>query len=152
MELPEIVSLIRQVNATYPNAKPVTPFAEPVWAEDLGDLREEHVRAAFTAYRRQGHAFPPTCAELRLLALELQESTPRFEHAWGAIQRAISRHGSYCEADAQVALEPVSMAWELVTAMGGWRQVCLGGPDEYEATNPGVWRSQAEHAWKGLAE
>jgi hypothetical protein len=152
MEPPEIVELIRLINATYPNAKPITPLAEPVWNEDLGDMGPQQIRAAFTAWRRTEHAFPPMAADLRRLALELQESTPRFEHAWGAIQQAVNRHGSYCEAEAQQALRPVPMAWDLVTAMGGWRCICLGGPDEYEATTPGVWRSQAEHAWRALVE
>ncbi len=152
MEPSEVVELIRLVNATYPNAKPITPLAEPVWNEDLCDLRPDHVRAAFATHRRSGGAFPPLAAELRRLALELQETTPRFEHAWGAIQSAVSRHGSYCEDEAQRALEPVLMAWELVEAMGGWRCICLAGPGEYEPTNPGVWRSQAEHAWRALVE
>lgn len=148
----EIVTLVKLVNAGFQNAKPVPPEALPLWFEDLADLDAQHVRAAFTAYRRSGKEFPPTCAELRRLVLELQEPTPRFEHAWAAIQAAVARHGLYCESEAQDALAGVPMAWDLVLAMGGWRCICLGGPDEYQATAPGVWRSQAEHAWRALVE
>ena len=152
MERSEIAELIRQVNATYPNAKPVTPVAEPIWVEDLADLATADVRAAFKAYRRAGHAFPPGSADLRRLVLELAEPTPRFEHAWAAIQAAVARRGWPCPEEAQADLQPVPMAWDLVLAMGGWAAACQGGTDEFRSTDPGVWRSQAEHAWRGLVE
>lgn len=148
----EIVELVRQVNGTWPNAKPVPPEALPVWFEDLADLETPHVRAAFTAYRRSGKEFPPTCAELRRLVLELGDPTPRFEHVWSEIHRAVRKWGGPREQESQDMLGQVPMAWALVTAMGGWQTICQGGPDEYKAIDAGVWRSQAEHAFRALLE
>ncbi len=148
----EIVDLLRQVNATWPNCRPVPPEALPVWLEDLADQVGEHVRAAFAVYRRLGREFPPSAAELRRLALELADPTPSFEVAWGAISAAIRRWGVYRADKAMAELVGLPLAVELVLAMGGWREVCLGGPIEGRPTDPGVWRSQAEHAWRALVE
>jgi hypothetical protein len=147
-----IVELVRQVNATWPNNRPVPPEALPIWHEDLADQPTEHVRAAFAAYRRLGREFPPSAAELRRLATELAHPTPTFERTWAAIATAIRRWGIYRPEPALAELARLPLAVELVQAMGGWQQVCLGGPDEYRPTEPGVWRSQAEHAFRALVE
>jgi hypothetical protein len=148
----EIVELVRQVNATWPNNRPVPPEALPIWHEDLADQPTEYVRAAFAAYRRLGREFPPSAAELRRLATELVNPVPTFEQTWAAIATAIRRWGIYRPEPALAELARLPLAVELVQAMGGWQQVCLGGTDEYRPTDPGVWRSQAEHAFRALVE
>lgn len=150
MERSEVAELIRLVNATYPSAKPVTPIAEPVWVEDLGDLDAVRVRAAFTAWRRAGHAFPPGPGDLRRLVLELSRGAVTFEHVWAEIQRAVQRWGWPRALDARLELTGVPFALDLVAAMGGWPAVCQAGPDDARPTDPGVWRAQAEHAFKAL--
>jgi hypothetical protein len=150
MERSEIAELIRMVNATYPNAKPITPIAEPIWVEDLGELEAVHVRAAFTAYRRAGHAFPPGSADLRRLVLELERAAVTFEQVWGEIHHAVRSFGWPRTAEALHSLTSVPFALDLVAAMGGWPAVCSAGPDDGRPTDPGVWRSQAEHAFRAL--
>lgn len=150
MERSEVAELIRLVNATYQNAKPVTPIAEPVWIEDLGDLDAARVRAAFTAYRRAGHAFPPGPGDLRRLVPEMGRPAATFEHVWAEIHRAVRRFGWPRALDAQLVLADVPFALDLVAAMGGWPAICQAGPDDARPTDPGVWRAQAEHAFKAL--
>jgi hypothetical protein len=148
----EVIRVVRQVNAYWQNAKPIPPEALPLWLEDLSEFPAEEIQTAFRMYRRRGAQFPPTCAELRRLVLELRNPTPTFEAAWGAIRRAIDIHGRYRVDEALGDLAGVSLALPLVEAMGGWQAICNGGPNEDLPTNPGVWRSQGEHAFRALVE
>jgi hypothetical protein len=121
------------------------------WYQLLADIPADAVNAAVTALATSGREFPPPAGVIRAKATELARPSVTFEQAWSEIHRCISAIGIYREEAALDALRSVPLAAELVTAMGGWKQVCLGGPDEYRATDPGVWRSQAEHAFKALA-
>lgn len=122
------------------------------WYSLLGDLDAHSVNVAVTALATAGREFPPPAGVIRAKVAELADRGATFEECWATIHRAIAAHGIYRAEEAMAALQREPPAAELVLRMGGWRQVCLGGPNEYETTNPGVWRSQAEHAFRALAE
>jgi hypothetical protein len=133
--------------------QPIEDATLAEWFRLVEDLDGQSVDDALTVLAGEGREFPPHGGILRKRVLDFRHSSViTFDQAWGAIHRTISNEGLYREAEARAVLVPMAggIVWQLVMAMGGWTQVCMGGPDEYRPTDPGVWRSQAEHAWKAL--
>lgn len=122
------------------------------WYELLADLPGEAVYAAVHALALSSRPFVPNPGEIRERLADLVAPRVTFEQAWSEVARAISAAGVYQPGRAEEMLRQVAGAWDLVLAMGGWSEVCHGGPIEQPPTTPGVWRAQAEHAWKALVE
>lgn len=122
------------------------------WYELLADLPGEAVHAAVRAIALTDREFVPNPGVIRTRVADLEAPQVTFEQTWYEIGRAISAAGYHRPEPAEAMLRQVPGAWDLVLAMGGWRAVCRAGDDDAPPTNPGVWRSQAEHAWKALRE
>jgi hypothetical protein len=59
----EVSELAMRISASYPRW-PISAAALPDWSEDLADASTTDAQEAWRRYRREGHAFPPTSAQL----------------------------------------------------------------------------------------
>jgi hypothetical protein len=122
------------------------------WYELLADLSGEAVYAAVRAIALTSRQFVPNPGDIRERLASLVEPQVTFEQAWSEISRAISAAGRYDPGKAEQMLRQVPGGWDLVLAMGGWDEICHGGPIEQPPMLPGVRRAAGEHAWKALQE
>lgn len=129
---------------------PLPRNAVATFFAELEDLDAVSVQAAVRAINRDGKEFPPNAGQIRAKASDLGRPAATFEHVWAEIHRAVRSFGWPRAAEALRSLAEVPFALDLVSAMGGWVAVCSAGPDEARPTDPGVWRAQAEHAFKAL--
>jgi hypothetical protein len=147
MERSDIGKLWQRIAADYPQASRYTPIAMQTWLEDLGGYTAPVVEMAYQQHRAGPHGrFAPTSGQLRAIV----EPPPTFANARQAIDRAIGAYGSYRPDEFMAMLADVPLSRELVEAMGGVQAVCYGGSDPDHPTDPGVWRSQMEHAFNDL--
>jgi hypothetical protein len=93
MKLSEALRLIASLADCYPNAT-ITKQSLEAFARRLIDLPFEVAHAAVEACIAEGR-FMPTIAEIRAKASELLDDAPAADEAWGEVQRAIMRHGTY---------------------------------------------------------
>lgn len=120
------------------------------WYLLLRHLDAAAVDAAVTALAEREFAPPPGL--IRAKAADLVDPPVTFEQAWAEIARAVSAAGRYQPARAELMLRQVPGAWDLVLSLGGWNEVCHGGPIEQPPMLPGVRRAAGEHAWLVLRE
>jgi hypothetical protein len=122
------------------------------WYELLADLPGEAVHGAVRGIALTSRQFVPNPGDIRQAVADLAQPQVTFEQAWSEISRAISAAGRYAAGNAERMLRQVPGAWDLVLAMGGWDEICHGGPIEQPPVPAGVRRAAAEHAWKALRE
>jgi hypothetical protein len=122
------------------------------WGELLADLPGPAVHAAVRAIALTSRQFAPNPGDIREKAADLAAPPVTFEQAWSEIHRAISAAGRYDSGKAEVMLRQVPGGWDLVLALGGWDEICHGGPIEQTPMPAGVRRAAGEHAWKALRE
>lgn len=137
---------VARINRMWPQ-RPVAAETAQEWFELVVDLAPEKVKSAITALAMEGREFAPHGGQIRQKAMELEDSGMTFEQAWGTVQRAVTLYGSYRQKEAEEDLASVPEALDLVALMGGWLDVCRGGPDPDSPMDPGVWYSQARNAW-----
>jgi len=122
------------------------------WYELLADLPGEAVHAAVRAIALTDREFVPNPGVIRAKFADMALPPVTFEQAWAEVARARSAAGRYDPAKAERMLRQKPGAWDLVLSMGGWEEVCHGGPVEQPPIDAGVQRAAAEHAWKALRE
>ncbi len=125
MDIKETTRILAVVAAAYPRfGIDSSGITLSVWYSMLGDLPYQTVQAAAQRHILE-NPFPPSIADIRKLAAELQ--TPPDElvdasDAWGQVLRAIRMYGIYRPQEALDSMAPDVAA--VVKAMG-WEEICL---------------------------
>jgi hypothetical protein len=137
MNRADAIRIVAMLQGAYPRTALPDSTAE-VYALTLNDLAYEDVKQA-VAKLIQTSKWLPTVAEIRSLIVEERASLPAPEVAWGEVQRAIGRVGSY--------MTPVFECEEIDRAVRvlGWKNICL---DENVAST----RARFVDAYRALRE
>lgn len=110
------------IKAAYPASKVMTD--EPsmkFWYQMLQDLDYKITENAVMEYTTT-HTFPPSIAEIRKLSLDrCKPAIPSFDEAWGTVQEAMGRYGSYHPQEAFAMMDDMTAA--IVKNMG-WTRLC----------------------------
>lgn len=103
-----------------------------LWYRELQDLTVDVLSAALRKWVHT-ETWPPTIAELRIMAAEIVNGpAPDWGEAWGEVVRAIGRHGIYREAEALKSMSPLTQA---AVKRIGWHDICM-------SENPETLRAQ----------
>jgi hypothetical protein len=133
----EAMKLVALLQGAYPRMT-FPPTTLEVYAMGMSDLPYD---AAYNAVSRlvQTSKWIPTISEIREQVVEERASLPAPEVAWGEVQRAIGRVGSY--------MTPVFECEEIDRAVRvlGWKNICL---DENVAST----RARFVDAYRALRE
>lgn len=111
------------IKAAYPNAN-IMPDAYSIklWFRLLGDLDYEVVEGALLEHISTS-VFPPSVAEIRQkCAQRLNPIVTDWGEAWGEVQRAIRKYGSYREEE---ALESLSGLTAVAVRRMGFKNLCM---------------------------
>lgn len=130
----DFVKIISILKTAYPNKKMIETDAEmEVWYRILGDIDKNDLERA-TIKAVTTLVFPPSIAELRLLATE-GDKPKDWGEGWDLVRRAVSRFGSYRP---QEAIEWISTQDQLAGQIAqrlGFRDICLAENLEYVRAN-----------------
>lgn len=136
MELNETLQLMAVLSAAYPAfyAKQTTDEKQAVvkvWHTMLKDIPYAVANTAvykLIAERREG--FPPSIGEFREQCVDvIRPQTEKLDHsqAWGEVEQAIRRYGSYRESE---AIESFSSKTKNIVQAIGWRNMCFAEKEE----------------------
>ena len=122
MEFDEFKNLVKGMKAVYTIERFLPdPESIKIWYSLLKDIPYNVLNAAIQKYMLS-NKFPPTIADLRELAVSLQQGElPDWGDAWEEVTLAIRRYGSYRAGEALDSLSP--LARKAVQRLG-YLQLC----------------------------
>lgn len=140
----EFEQLILTIKAAYPNAN-VLPdaYSLKVWYRMLEDLDFKMAENVIAEHMSKS-PFPPSISEIRGKCVSRQIDIPDWGDAWGKVQAAIQRYGSYREAEAMSCFDDTTRA---VVKRIGFRNLCMAKQDNLETD-----RAQFRDIYKAIAQ
>jgi hypothetical protein len=125
MDVKETARILAVIAAAYPRFSiDSSGITLNVWYSMLGDLPYQTVQAAVQRHILE-NTFPPSIADIRKLAAELQapaDESVDSSDAWGQVLRAIRMYGIYRP---QEALDSMAADVAAVVKAMGWEEICL---------------------------
>ena len=122
MDFDEFKVLVKGLKAVYTSERFLPdPESVKIWYSLLKDIPYNVLNAAIQKYMLS-NKFPPTIADLRELAISVQQGElPDWGDAWEQVTLAIRRYGSYRAGEALESLSP--LARKTVERLG-YMQLC----------------------------
>lgn len=140
----EFEKLALTIKAAYPNSQVMADvYAMKVWYRMLGDLDYKIAENAIAEHISMS-PFPPSISDIRTKYAERLNKIPDWGEAWGKVNKAIQRYGSYREAEAMESLDDITR--EAVKRIG-FRDLCTADQENLE-TN----RAQFRDIYKAVAK
>ena len=137
-------SIFAKTLRTYYPRENILPNIEAceLWYRQLSDIDYNVAMAGLVKWVLT-NKWSPSIADIREMAVTVVEGdTPDYGEAWGEVQRAIKRYGTFRPEEALNSMSPLTrMAAERI----GFINICI-------SENPVADRAQFERVYKSLAE
>lgn len=143
MDKQQFATIAIGIKSAYPASKILEDKASmDFWYTMLADIPYEVAENAVMEHICT-NVFPPNIAEIRKLCMErCKPQALCFDEAWGAVQKAISRHGWYNPEAAFAELDDLTLS---VVKNLGWSRLC-------QSENPVADRANFREAYEAKAE
>lgn len=139
----EFQQLALTLKAAYPNSNVIPDvYAMQVWFRMLGDL-DFRIAENAIAEHISTSPFPPSISEIRAKCTARKIDIPDWGEAWGKVNKAIQRYGSYRETEAMESLDETTR--EAVKRIG-FRNLCITDQENLETD-----RAQFRDIYKAIA-